>query len=129
MSLTLCSLLLAASLVGPPAPPTPQDVAAEHSRILRGTAVDTAVLVVGAGFDLASTEWALSQCANCREGNPLGQTVERRVALKVATTAAVVVVCHRLRKGGHHRSATTLRWIAFGIQLAAATNNAIRAQP
>jgi hypothetical protein len=120
-------MLLAAILVGPPAPPTPQDVAAEHARILRGTAADAVVLSVGAGLDLASTQYALDRCQTCYEANPLMRDPGARYALKVASTAAAVWVCYELRRTGHHKAATTLRWALFAALVGVATNNYLQA--
>jgi hypothetical protein len=90
---------------------------------LAGWHSDVAWISAGMTADLVSTEMALQHCASCAEANPLGQSVDRRVVLKVAGTAVTGLACHKLRKDGHSRAATTLRWVTTGLLLGVAAHN------
>jgi hypothetical protein len=79
--------------------------------VLAVSLLDAAV-VAAAGADLASTEYALRQ-PGLREANPLMQTPGNRVALKLATTAAVIGIARHLDAKGHRRGARVVRWAAI----------------
>lgn len=81
----------------------------------------------GTSLDLGMTSLALRRCPDCREGNPLGWDSEARIALKLTTGIGAGTTCWWLRRHGHDKAATILRWTAFGIQAVAAGNNAVHA--
>lgn len=90
---------------------------------------DLAWIGAGAAADLFSTSAALHWCKTCREGNPLGWDAEARISLKLGMSTGAGVGCWWLRRSGHGKSATILRWTVFGVQALAAvsnTRNAIR---
>lgn len=84
---------------------------------------DLAWIATGTALDLGSTSASLRFCPSCRESNPLGWDSEARISLKLASGVAAGTGCYYLRRSGHGRTATIIRWVAFGIQAAAATNN------
>ena len=107
----MISLLLAATLIGPPAPP-PQNEQVTAPQL--ATQLDhTAECVVKVGFvaagDVGSTGWALARCPTCREANPLGVNAEARIALKLSTAMAVGATCYALERSGHHNAARAVR--------------------
>jgi len=60
---------------------------------------DSWMIVVGSTADLASTEYALAQNpTGLQEGNPLLRDQAGRIAIKVASTAALVYVYKRVKK-------------------------------
>jgi hypothetical protein len=69
-------------------------------------------VIVAAGADLTSTEYALRQ-PGLREANPIMQTPGNRCVLKLATTAAVIGIAHNLDSTGHKKAARILRWSAI----------------
>lgn len=74
--------------------------------------------------DLYSTAWAIHRCGGeCGEGNPLGPTAEARVALKMASAASTGLTLWKLRRDGHGRSATIVRWISVGFNAVIVANN------
>lgn len=127
----MIALLLAAALAGPPSPTDWQaahtDKHVEIARVADGTALDLTILGLGAGADLLSTSAAMRWCPTCLEGNPLGWDTEARVAGKLGMVSIVGVSCYGLRRTGHHNWATGFRYVAFGLQMAAATSNTIHA--
>jgi len=81
--------------------------------------------VIGAhAADLYSTAWALHRGqGSVVEGNPLGPTPEARIALKVAYTATTGLVMWKLRRDGHGRAASILRWAYVAIAAGLTINN------
>jgi len=69
-------------------------------------------VVAAATADLASTEYGLSK-PGLREANPLLQTPGSRAAVKLASTAVVLVVSRHLDTHGHKRGAKIMRWVAI----------------
>lgn len=88
---------------------------------------DVAWIGAGTAADLYSTSAALRWCPACRESNPVGWDTEARISLKLGTGIAATSTCWWLRRSGHPKGATIVRWVVFGIQAAAATNNAVHA--
>jgi len=83
--------------------------------------------LVGAGTDLGSTAFALAKAPDdAVEGNPLGFSVEARVALKFAQLGATGTGCYMLNKDRHGTAAKFVSWSSLGIQLAATVNNLLR---
>lgn len=78
---------------------------------------------IGVSLDLYSTSASLRWCKVCAEGNPLGWDPEARLSLKIGMGVTGGVVCWKLRRGGHDKAATIVRWIIFGVQGAAASSN------
>jgi hypothetical protein len=87
---------------------------------------DTPWILAASGADYLTTERALSHCVGCSEGNPALRSSGSRAALKLGTTAAAAWTCRKLRKSGHSRAATILRWAAVAVWAGAATSNATR---
>jgi hypothetical protein len=81
--------------------------------------------VVGShAADLYSTAWAIHRCNGaCGEGNPLGPTAEARIALKIAGAASTGLTLWKLRRDGHGRAATVLRWMTVATNAIIVTNN------
>lgn len=85
---------------------------------------DLAWLVAGNAADLYSTAWAIHRCDGaCGEGNPLGPTSEARVALKMATAASTGLTLWKLRRDGHPRVASFVRWASVAVNAALVVNN------
>lgn len=103
---------------------TTQGAIVPVERIADAFARDLGWIGAGAAADLLSTSAALRWCSTCREANPLGWDSEARVALKVGMATAAGTGCWWLRRAGHGRAATIVRWSAFGIQALAAASNA-----
>lgn len=74
--------------------------------------------------DLYSTAWALHRCVTCRETNPFGPTAEARIALKAAGVASTGLTLFKLRRSGHGRAATVIRWSYVAVNVVLAANNA-----
>lgn len=120
----MLALLLAASIVGPPAPSAKCDRAREQ---VHGLIVDTARVSGGAFLDLWSTEYALARCPTCREGNPLGLSRPARTALKGAFVVGAVAGLHKVRRDGHPVWAKWLGRGLLAVQVGATVNNVRRA--
>lgn len=84
---------------------------------------DLAWIGAGASADLLSTSAALHWCSTCRETNPFGWDSEARIALKLGMSTAAGTTCWWLRRSGHGKAATIVRWTVFGIQGLATANN------
>lgn len=81
-----------------------------------------AVAVIGASAaDLFSTEFALS--AGCYEANPLMRERPVRIGLKAASTVAVLAGTEHLKRHGHSRAASVLRWSVAALWASAAVWN------
>ena len=80
-------------------------------------------LIGASSADLMVTELALAD-GDFREFNPIIQNRAVRITRKVVTTVVVIGVAHKLKRNGHRRAATTVRWIAIGAWSAAAIWNA-----
>lgn len=84
--------------------------------------------VVGShAADLYSTAWALHRCPTCAEGNIFGPTAEARIAMKMATLASTGMTLWKLRRDGHGKSATILRWTYVAINSVFVVNNTVHA--
>jgi len=105
----------------PPRRPVPIEQIADD------LAADGVWLGLAVAADLGTTAWALRACSTCVEGNPLGPDVESRIALKAAAYPAAMGVTYWLRRKGHGRFATGLRWGAIVAMGWAAANNATHA--
>ncbi len=118
------SLWLAASEAGARAD-VPQAIVVPIEKIADDSARDMYWLVGSHAADLYSTAWALQRCNGaCGEANPLGPTPEARIALKLASTASVGLTMFKLRRSGHGRTATVLRWTYVAVNAALTINNA-----
>jgi len=93
-----------------------EDIADESAR-------DMYWLVGGHAADLYSTAWALERCPTCLEGNPLGPTPEARIALKMASTASLGLIMFKLRRSGHGRAASLVRWSTVALHAIVTANN------
>jgi hypothetical protein len=120
-------LLLAANLAGPPPPKDYPGRIERLEKTMDGIASDTLWIGSSAAADLFTTAWALRECPSCAEGNPLGFSVESRIALKAGGTVVALGACYKLRRDGHHRSAAILRWTVTAVQFALAVNNSYHA--
>lgn len=125
----MIAMLLAASaaLAGPPAPKDYPSRIDAIEKTMDGTAGDFLWIGTSSAADLFTTAWALHRCPSCYEGNPLGFSVESRVALKAGAAVLVTGGCYKLRRDGHHSSATALRWTFAIISFGLAANNAYHA--
>jgi len=85
--------------------------------------------VVGSNAaDLYATAWAIERCDGaCGEGNPFGPSPEARIALKMAGTASTALTIWKLRRDGHGRMATALRWATVAFNAALVVNNSVHA--
>lgn len=70
---------------------------------------DLAWVVGSHAADLYSTAWALHRGAE--EQNPFGPDVESRIALKMASCATTGLALWKLRRDGHGRTASVIRWL------------------
>ena len=111
--------LLAVSLWVASQEPRPGGFAAPVSpleRIADPLATDLALIGLGSGFDLLSTDYALhNSSSRCVEGNPIGQRVEGRVALKIGGAAIRGSVAYYLRRHGHKTTADVFRWAGLAL--------------
>jgi len=74
--------------------------------------------------DLYATAWAIERCNGaCGEGNPFGPSSEARIALKMAGTASTALTLWKLRRDGHGRTATVLRWATVIFNAGLVVNN------
>ncbi len=78
-----------------------------------GFRTDVAWLTGASGLDYASTKYALESCARCREG-VLWHRWNLEVS-KAATTGLMLWGLRELRKNGHDRTASVLRWVFVGV--------------
>jgi len=103
--------LLLLMLVGPPDPKfSYQPVAKEEEPKPSLVSLGVPVLL-GAGLDIASTEWALAHCSNCREGNTiLGNKQSERLFVKGAGALAFYSLT-RVASKDHPKTA---KWMARG---------------
>ena len=113
----LCDIASIGCVEGKGMPVAVEKIADDYGR-------DLAWVVGSNAADLYSTAWALHRCDGaCGEGNPLGPTVEARVALKMATAASTGLTLWKLRRDGHGRTATFVRWASVAVNAALVTNN------
>lgn len=113
----LCDLTNIGCVEGKGMPVAVEKIADDYGR-------DLAWLIGSNAADLYSTAWALHRCDGaCGEGNPLGPTVEARVALKMATAASTGLTLWKLRRDGHNRAATIVRWASVAVNAALVVNN------
>lgn len=114
----MLGILLAAALVGPPAP-KPQDQTQpayeqrleEVRKVADGTFLDATFIAAGSAFDVWATDHCISK-GKCYELNPLGQIPTQRLALKAGLYPVKVGACYLLRRWGHHNWA---RGAALGV--------------
>ena len=128
----LSTLLLAAALQGPPPPPDYSGRRAEArvielERTLDYWGDDVVWVGTSSAADLFSTAWALNQCPQCVEANPLGFSSEARISLKAGMAIATLSTTYKLRRDGHHKPATIIRWIVTAANFAFVVNNTIHA--
>lgn len=113
----ICDLASIGCVEGKGMPVAVEKIADDYGR-------DLAWLIGGNAADLYSTAWALHRCGgSCGEGNPLGPTAEARVALKMATAASTGLTLWKLRRDGHNRTATIVRWASVAVNAALVANN------
>lgn len=82
---------------------------------------DLAWVIGSHAADLYSTAWALHRGA--KEVNPLGPDAESRIALKMAGSATTGLTLWKLRRDGHGKTATIVRWLYVGLNGALVVNN------
>ena len=93
-------------------------------RVIDDFGKDLYWLIGSNAADLYSTAWAIHRCDGaCGEGNPLGPTVEARLALKMASMASTGLTLWKLRRDGHGRAATIVRWASVAVNSALVANN------
>lgn len=87
---------------------------------------DLAWVVGSHAADLYTTAWALHRGGGV-EGNPFGPTAEARIALKMASSATVGLTLWKLRRDGHGKTATIIRWFYVGVNGLLVLNNSAKA--
>jgi hypothetical protein len=89
----LTALAVAAALMGPPAPPTPDQTkpakvertAEQRLKLIESTLGDLAYLAPSGAFDVYATQIALSRCRNCYEAqgtHPTPNDPERHAGIR-----------------------------------------------
>lgn len=86
-------------------------------------ATDVAVISVAAFADVASTHYALKNCAQCYEFNPIMREPATSILLKSVGVATTVYAASYLRKRGHKKWAKFVRYTVFGLYMGLAVNN------
>jgi hypothetical protein len=112
------ALLLAAILMGPPAPEAPEIMhhfeANDHSQGSQGNlAIQLPLQAAAAGFDLWTTQRCLSR-GTCQEANPLAQGDRVPYELKGATFLIPAALTVWANKTGRHK----LAWWVTGLSVA-----------
>lgn len=104
----------------------PQAVVMVPVEKIADEAARDAYWVIGShSADLYFTALAIERCNGaCNEGNPLGHTAEARIALKMASTASTMLTIWKLRRDGHGKTATVIRWATVAFNAALVANNA-----
>ena len=103
-------------------------VPVEVEKIADESVRDVAWVVGSHSVDLLFTAAAIERCNGaCAEGNPIGFNPEARMALKMAQTASTALTLWKLRRDGHGRAATIVRWATVAINAGFAVNNAVHA--
>lgn len=123
----MLALLLAAALVGPPAPDPYAALEArmaEVKRVADGTFTDAAIIGVASGFDIWTTEHCFATNPDCSEMNWLGQdSGSSRIALKAAAYPVKVGTSYILRRKGHHNWARGVTIAIAAIDILAGVRN------
>lgn len=120
-ALTLASSLWVAAQEAGARPDAPPVVVVPVEKIADDYGRDLAWVVGSHAADLYSTAWALHRGA--REANPLGPDVESRIALKMAGSATTGLTLWKLRRDGHGKTATIIRWLYVAGNAALVVNN------
>lgn len=93
-------------------------------KIADDAARDIAWLLGSHSADLLATAIAIERCDGaCAEGNPIGFNPEARIALKMASTASTALTLWKLRRDGHGKTATVVRWVTVAFNAALVVNN------
>ena len=87
---------------------------------------DLAWIVGSHAADLYTTAWALHRGGGV-EGNPFGPTPEACIALKMAGSATAGLTLWKLRRDGHEKTATIIRWVYVGVNGLLVLNNSAKA--
>jgi hypothetical protein len=80
------------------------------------------VYALGAGIDLASTEWSLAQSPTVSEGNVLLRSRGVRVSAKLAEAAALYWLDKKLSRR-HPKWTRVGRWAYFATRVLVAAHN------
>ena len=114
----MIALLLAAALMGPPAPARADDPVPVE-KLADDLSKHLAWIAAGATIDLTGTGYGLKHCPSCFEANPIGgQSGDIGiVALKMGSAVGVGLITFKLERGGHHKWATglSLSYAAIGF--------------
>lgn len=109
-------------LVAPP--PPAQVVSVPVDKFSDALATDLAMIGLGTGADLLSTDYFLNQSnGRCIEANPIGQRVEGRIALKIGAAALRGSAAYFLRRRGHRKVANVVRWLGVAVDGGVTANN------
>jgi opacity protein-like surface antigen len=131
LALLACSLASTAQALQASGPPAPKTATPPGQYVTIDLATRMAGHAAAIGFasaaDLMTTSWALRQCPNCGETNPLGADVEARIALKLGYGTAALGACWLLERSNHRGWAKAVRWSAVAIFVAAAGSNTAHA--
>lgn len=95
---------------------------------MREAMKDAAWMAGAAALDLGASQYALSKCPACYEGNPLMRSTGTALATKAVATAAGGWICYELRKHGHEREARWFRWGIVALWSGLAVNAAVHAR-
>jgi len=120
----MIALLLAAALVGPPAPKTRATVKVEE--MADSFALHAAVIGFAFAADMGTTSWALRRCPTCFEAG-LGADVEARTALHLGYGTVALGACYLLERTGHRNWARAVAAGTAGIFGGAAISNSVHA--
>lgn len=123
-ALALASSLWLASQEAGARPDVPQAVVVPVENVADDFGRDLYWIVGSHAADLYATAWAIERCNGaCGEGNPFGPSSEARIALKMAGTASTALTLWKLRRDGHGRTATVLRWATVIFNAGLVVNN------
>lgn len=120
----MIALVLAAALVGPPAPQPPKpyaEPAFSAPTPFKRTVDHVWWIGLATLGDKESTRWGLRRCASCRE---LNQTLSDDVLL--ATFVGSAVTEYVLESNGNHKAAKWMRWVTVGGHALFIANNVFR---
>ena len=120
--LVASSLWLAAAEAGARNVPA-QEIIVPVEKIADEAGRDVAWIVGSHAFDLYTTALGLKYCPECVEGNPLGFSVEARIAMKMAGSASAALTCWGFRRHGHANWARAVRWGTVAINGLIGANN------
>lgn len=125
VALALASSLWASAQEAGARADVPPVVVVPVEKIADEAARDAFWVIGSHSADLLLTAVAIERCNGaCAEGNPLGFNPEARIALKMASSASTMLTIWKLRRDGHGKSATIIRWATVAFNGLLVVNNA-----